>query len=267
MMFLHALTSWLRKRTPEVKTPTPPSTRLQLEQLEDRIVPQNFTFTYVNAAVQITPGFPNVTETVTATVTNRAGFNPDTGQTIPAGAFGNPTSGIVLFFLNGQVRSANLNANSQATATFQIPTLAFFAGQKLDVYYNGTDNLANQDFWGAQTFRAPLYTNFDNLLLPSRLTFATLTQQQVDAFEINSAQNRNLNQQDGLPPAAFPTLLRPDYTANGETNTVGNNLITFNYVDPGVINTVQVLGFQLPGIFAIPLGAFNGLTSSSSSSS
>jgi hypothetical protein len=60
--------------------------------------------------------------------------------------------------------------------------------------------------------------------------------------------------------------LRPFYTVNGETDSLGNNLFAFNYVDPGVINTVNVLGFQLPGIFALQLGAFNGLTSSSSSS-
>jgi len=269
MMFLDSLTSWLRKRTPAVKTPKSPSTRLRLEQLEDRIVPAFTTGTYVNPTVQITPGF-TVTETVTATVTTFPSFSMN-GQIIPvpAGAF-NPTSGNVLFILNNQVRSAPLNANGQASATFQVPLLAFFTTQRLDVVYNGFTDQANQNVWmQSNSFVAPLYTNFDNLLLPGTLTFAQLTPQQVYAFEINSFQNRNplpfpAPPPDNIPPS-FPTLLRPFYTANGETNNLG--LFAFNYVDPGTINTVTAFGVQLPGIFAIQLGAYNGLTSSSSSSS
>jgi hypothetical protein len=260
MMFLNSLTSWLRKRTPAVKTPKPPSTRLRLEVLEDRIALAFDTATYVNPTVQITPGF-TVTETVTATVTNFPGFNRNTGQItpIPAGAF-NPTSGIVLFILNNQVKSATLNANGQATATFQIPILAFFASQELDVYYNGSADLAKNNFWEPQTFRTPLYTNFDNLLLPGILTFAQLTPQQVNAFEINEFQNPNPNPSpDNLPPFALPTTLRPFYTVNGETDSLG--LFAFNYVDPGVINTVTAFGMQFPGFVALQLGAYKGLTS------
>ncbi|HEY7311911.1 MAG TPA: hypothetical protein VH643_21285 [Gemmataceae bacterium] len=275
MMFLNSLTSWLRKRTPAVKTPKPPSTRLQLEELEDRIVPTFDVATYVNPTVQITPGF-TVTERVTATVTTFPGLVGNmpflqppglpngTITPIPAGAF-NPTSGNVLFILNNQVQSATLNANSQATATFQVPLLAFLAGQELDVYYNGSADLANQNFWEPFTFRAPLYLNFDNLLLPGTLTFAQLTAQQQYTFEINSFQNPNLNRQGDLPPSAFPTTLRPFNNVNGETDSLG--LFAFNYGTQGAINTVNVLGFQLPGSFALQLGAFNGLTSSSSSSS
>ena len=260
MMFLNSLTSWLRKRTPAVKTPQPPATRLRLEELEDRIVPQFTAATYVNPTVRITPGF-TVTETVTATVRTFPAFLNGQITPIPAGAF-NPTSGIVLFTLDNQVRSATLNANGQATATFQIPLLAFFTAQKLDVYYNGFIDQAN-DQWLPRTARTSLYTNFDNLLLPGTLTFAQLTPQQVYASDINFFQNMNSNP----PPQSFPTTFAPNspfYTVNGETDSLGNNLFSFNYVDPGVINTVNVLGFQLPGIFALQLGAFNGLTSSSS---
>jgi hypothetical protein len=240
MMFLNSLASWLRKRTPAVKTPKSPSTRLRLEELEDRIVPAFTTPTYVNPTVQITPGF-TVTERVTATVTTFPSFDSTTGQITPppAGAF-NPTSGIVLFILNNQVQSATLNANGQATATFQVPLLAFFASQQLlDVFYNGSADMANQNFWLSNTFRAPLYTNFDNLLLPGNLTFPQLTPQQVSTGSLG--------------------------TTNGETNNLG--LFAFNYVDPGTINTVTAFGVQFPGILALQLGAFNGLTSPSSSSS
>jgi hypothetical protein len=239
MMFLNSLTSWLRKRTPAVKTPKPPATRLRLEELEDRIVPQFTAATYANPTVQITPGFM-VTETVTATVTTFPGFSNGQITPIPAEAF-NPTSGTVFFILNNQQRSAPLNANGQATATFQIPLLAFFSSQILDVFYNGTSD-ASGNQWEGNTFRGSLYTNFDNLLLPGTLTFPQLTPQQVYM----------------TPPAQLSSL-------NGETDNLG--LFAFNYVDPGTINTVTAFGIQFPGSVALQLGAFNGLTSSSSSSS
>jgi hypothetical protein len=260
MMFLNSLNSRLRKRTPAVKTPKPPSARLRLEELEDRYVPSFTTNVYVNPTVQIIPG-SIVTETVTATVTNFPGFNMRTGQItpVPAGA-SNPTSGIVLFTLNNQVKSATLNANGQASATFQVPILAFLASQNLDVYYNGSADLANNDFWMQSTSRTWLYTNFDNLILPGTLTFAQLTPEQVHAFEINLFQNRNPNAPPGgEDPQSLPTILRPDLTANGETDTLGNGLIAFNYGDPGTIQSVVALGISLPPSFAFQLGAYKGL--------
>jgi hypothetical protein len=233
MTFLDSLTGWLRKRTPAVKTPQSPSTQLRLEELEVRLVPQFTAATYVNPTVQITPGF-TVTETVTATVTTFPGFSNGQITPIPAGAF-NPTSGTVFFILNNQQRSAPLNANGQATATFQIPLLAFFSSQILDVFYNGTSD-ASGNVWEGQTFRGALYTNFDNLLLPGTLTFTPLTPQQVYT----------------TPNVQISTL-------NGVTNTIGS--FAFNYVDPGVINTVTAFGFQFPGFVALQLGAYKGLTS------
>jgi hypothetical protein len=229
--------------------PTPEGRRVRprLEALEDRVVPAFVTDVYVNPTVQITPGF-TVTETVTATVTPFPGFDMNTGQItpVPAGAF-NPTNGTVLFFLNGQVKSATLNASSQASATFQIPLLAFLAGQKLDVFYTGFTDQANNDQWLGRTSRTSIYTNFDNLLLPGTITFAQLTPEQVHAFEINTFPNRT------------PTTLRPDLTANGETDTLGNNLLAFNYVEPGVIQSITALGMTLPASFAFQLGAYKGL--------
>jgi hypothetical protein len=229
--------------------------RPRLEVLEDRVVPANITSeVYVNPTVQITPGF-TVTETVTAKVTTFPGFDMATGQItpVPAGAV-NPTNGTVLFFLNGQVKSATLNASSQATATFQIPLLASLAGQKLDVYYNGFIDQAN-DQWLPRTARTSLYTNFDNLLLPGTLTFPQLTPQQFWAFEINQFQNPSPNS----PTGSNPTTLRPDLTTNGETDTLGNNLLAFNYVEPGVIQSITALGMTLPSSLAFQLGAYKGL--------
>ena len=237
--------------------PTPEGRRVRprLEVLEDRVVPAcGVTDVYVNPSVQITPGF-TVTETVTATVTPFPGFDQNTGQItpIPAGAV-SPTNGTVLFFLNGQVKSATLNASSQASATFQIPILALLAGQKLDVFYTGFNDQANNDEWLPRTSRTSIYTNFDNLLLPGTLTFPQLTPQQFWAFEINQFQNPSPNS----PTGSNPTTLRPDLTANGETDTLGNNLLAFNYVEPGVIQSITALGMTLPSSFAFQLGAYKG---------
>jgi hypothetical protein len=255
---------WFPRR---VLRPTPEGRRVRprLEALEDRIVPAFVTDVYINPTVQITPGF-TVTETVTAKVTTFPGFDRNTGQItpVPAGAF-NPTNGTVLFFLNGQVKTATLNTNSQATATFQVPLLALLVGQKLDVYYNGFADQANDNFWLARTARTSIYTNFDNLLLPGTITFGQLTPQQVHAFEISQFQNQNPNPPpQGLDPQSFPTTLRPDLTANGETDTLGNNLLAFNYVEPGMIQSVTALGMTLPSSFAFQLGAFKGLQSNAS---
>jgi hypothetical protein len=286
MMFLHALTDLLRKRF-VAKTPQAhPTDRLQLEGLEERVVPSGFfyTETYTNATVQITPGLM-MTEKVTASVTPFPSldfaFSPNATvivTPIPAGAT-IPTSGTVLFNLNNQTQSATLNANGQATVTFQVPLLAFLAGQTLTASFQGTSNSTGGD-WGDSTFVAPLYMNFDNLILPSILTFGQLTPQQVYAEMISTVLTPPPPIESppppatppsppgvGVPPKPFgpPIVLNPYYTAQAETDNLG--LFAFNYVDPGTINTVTVLGIQFPGIFALNLGAFNGLTSSSSSSS
>jgi len=284
MMFLHALTNLLRKRF-VAKTPqTRPTNRLKLVELEDRVVPSAFfyTETYTNATVQISPGIM-MTEKVTASVTPFPSvdfsFSPSGTvivTPIPTGAT-IPTSGTVLFNLDNQTQSATLNANGQATATFQVPLLAFLAGQTLTASFQGTSNSTGGD-WGDSTFVAPLYMNFDNLILPSTLTFGQLTPQQVYAEMISTALNPPSPIESPPPPATPPsppgvgpspfgppTVLNPYYTAQAETDSFG--LFGFNYLDPGTISTVTVLGLQLPGIFALNLGAFNGLTSSSSSSS
>ncbi|GEM_PF-3029024 len=254
-MFLHSLTHWLRKRS-QVKSPQPrPSTRLRLEQLEDRVVPSFTTNTYTNATVQITPGF-TVTEKVTVTVTPFQGFDSSTGQItpIPAGATA-PTSGTVLFNLNDQMQSATLNSSGQATATFQVPLLAFLAGQGMIVQYLGTTD-SSGDVWEGSTFLAPLYKNWDNVLFAGMLTFNQLTPQQVYAQEISAFQN----------PSGTPTTLSPGNTAQGEQDTITTPIgpVTFNYIDPGTIDTITALGREWPGILAIQLNAYAGISLSSS---
>ncbi len=256
MMFLHKLTDWLRKR-PEVKTSkTRSSARLRLEELEDRVVPSFTTATYTDATVQITPGL-TVTETVTVKVTPFQGFDSSTGQItpIPTGATA-PTNGTVLFDLNGQMQSATLNSNGQATATFQVPLLAFLTSQFLEAQYLGSSN-STGDVWQESTFFAPLYKNWTNVLTAGTLTFNQLTPQQVYAEEISVFQN----------PSGMPTTLVPSHTAQGEKDTIATPVgpVTFNYVDPGTIDTISALGMQFPGILALQLGAYNGIPPLSSS--
>lgn len=263
MMLLNSLTNWFRQRILEETPPSRPNARLRLEELEDRLVPSfvGTANTYTNASVQITPNVSrlSVTETVTATVTTIPFTNTTTGMTtpVPSGAGNNATGGTVLFNLNNQQASANLNSNGQATATFTVPLLAFLTSQTLELSYQGFAPDSSSSY-NSSSFLAPLYLNFDNLMFSSMLTFNQLTpQQQAGTFTTTGG------------PSGFgvQTSLPSFYTAQGETNSLLNGLIKFNYVDPGTIDTVSVLGFNLPGIFAFELGAYNGLSSLSSSSS
>jgi len=258
MLFLDALTHLLRKRSHAKTAQTRTSTPLRLEVLEDRVTP-SFTgvaWTYTNATVNIAPSLAtfSVTETVTANVTTVPFLNPTTGITspVPAGA-GTPT-GTVQFNLNNQTQTASLNANGQATATFTLPVLSLLSSQALQVSYQGTTNAAVGRFAGS-TFLAPLYENYNNVLLPATLTFGQLTPPQEFA-------NVTFSTTSAATPTTLPQVF---YTAQGEKDQVG--FFTYNYSDPGIINTVSVLGFQLPGLFAFATGAYNGLTTGSSSSS
>jgi hypothetical protein len=214
-----------------------PSTRLCLEELESRLTPSSVG-TYTNAVVQVTPNFLSgtVTETITATVTNATVFNPFTGVTTPPGT-GTPT-GTVLVNLNNQQQSAALNSNGQATISFTLPLVTVLTSQHLTIDYEGSGTNPG-DF---SEFTAPLYMNFDNLILPATLTFGQLSPQQVQPT-VSGGQ---------------VTALRLQNTAQGMTENYG--LFTFQYVDPGVISNVQIFGFTLPGSFAAALDAYAGFT-------
>ena len=95
----------------------------------------------------------------------------------------------------------------------------------------------------ASLFFGPLYKNFDNVLLAKTLTFNQLTPQQVYAQEISELQN----------PSGLPTTAYLNYTAQGEADSIGGGVVTFNYIDPGTINTLTAFGMQLPGSFALQL--------------
>ena len=140
---------------------------------------------------------------------------------------------MVLFNLNNQQQSANVNSNGQATATFTLPLLTLFTSQTLKASYQGVT--VGTDIFESSQFLAPLYTNFDNLIFVATLTFGTLSQQQ----------------QTGNPTTG--TL--PSFnTAQGESNNMG--ILNFHYDDPGTITTFEAFGFTFPGSLAFKVGAF-----------
>lgn len=220
---------------------TPPSTRPCLEELESRVTPTPFSGTYTNAVVQVTPNFlaGTVTETVTANVTNAPTFDSISGVTTPVPPGAVTPSGTILFNLNNHQQQAQLNSNGQATASFTLPIFAVLTSQQLSVEYEGGPNSE------PSAFNAPLYMNFDNLLLPATLTFGQLSPQQLTP---------SFNTTTGAL-----TSLPPFNTAQGETDSMG--LLRFGYTDPGVISSVDALGIDLPGMFAAALGAYGPLFS------
>jgi hypothetical protein len=239
MALLHLLTGFLRKRS-HAQTPRPrPSTRLRLEHLEDRLTPSTVS-TYTNATVQITPNMANLTatETITANVTPFPTYNPSTGQTTPVPSGAGTPVGAVQFNLNNQLKTATLNANGQASATFTMPLLSILTGQAVQAAYTGGASGSNT--YILSVFDGPLYLNANNLILPSTLTFGQLTPQQ------------------SYISVSTSTFHLPSFsTAQGETEDFG--LFSYNYVDPGVIISMKAFGQTLPGYFALALDAYSGI--------
>lgn len=228
------------RSTPRMSGPRP-STRLRLEELEDRLTPSPvFAATATNASVQVTPNLAagTVTEQVTVSVTTAPQFNQSTGQNIPVPAGAGTPSGKVFVNLNNQQQNATLDSKGDATFTFTLPILSVLSSQSLSVEYTGSFSSSTNDY-GFSSFNAPLLMNYDNLFLPATLTFGQLTPQQ-QASAVSSS-----GQQVGLPPFN---------TGQGETDNFG--LFSYQYGDPGVISNVDVFGFQLPGMVAMELGAY-----------
>lgn len=240
------LTDFFRKQSQTKALQTRPSTRLRLEELEDRLTPSfvGTAFTYTNATIQITPNLRSlsITETVTATVTTVPAVDPTTGQITPVPAGAGAPSGTVLFSLNNELQSATLNANGQATATFTVPMRSphylteWYASHVLSVQYEGSSSDSGT-YSPGPLFIAPFYTNFINAFLPATLTFGQLTPQQVTG---------NLNTSTGQV-TPLPTF----NTAQGETDDFG--LFAYQYVDPGIINSMTIGSLTLPGSFAYAL--------------
>lgn len=206
--------------------------RPALESLEDRITPTSPFETYINASVQIIPNLSNftVTEKVTANV-NYLLSGPLPKLSAP-----------VTFLLNNQQQSAYLNSNGQATVTYTLPLATLLTSQILQVayppHYNGNPNMPFDTL--GSVFLAPLYTNFDNLFLPSTLTFGTLTEGTGGQMEAHNLPN-------SFVLSSFNTI-------QGETDDMGP--LSFAYSDPGIITSFNVFGFTLPGFLALAVGAY-----------
>lgn len=241
-MFCNILNLVCRGKIQSASTRPRSSSPPRIEELEPRLTPSSSGLydqtppytTVTNASVQIIPNLSSmtVTEKVTATVSNAPEWGGSNWLAVPPGT-PNP-NGNVHFNLNNQQQTVALDNNSQATATFTMPMLGFIAPQELTVQYlGGYENPSGTLAYRPSYFNSPLYMNFDNVLLPADLTFTPLSSQQTSIGYGN----------------------RPPYTSvNGETDNFG--LFSFQYADPGFIESVQILGLQLPGIFAVELGAF-----------
>jgi hypothetical protein len=224
----------------------------RIEELESRLAPSvNPPWppppiaTVTNASVLIIPNLSSltVTEVVTATVSNDPSVPPGTPP--PPGARG----GVVRINLNNQQTDyLHLNGNGQATATFTMPLFVFMAGQELTVQYYGESRAPSGGYLhNPSYFNSPLYVNFDNFLLPAILTFTPLSSTQMSSDGIWPPYRGFLGATD-WPPST---------SVNGETDYFG--LFGFQYADPGFIISTQILGQQLPGIFAAALGAYDGI--------
>lgn len=204
----------------------PARSSLSLEELESRFTPTGVNiYTDIVPSVQIIPNFFNftLTEKVTANVT-----------TITSGPRGNLAGASLDFSLNNQQQTATVDSSGHATATFTMSMLALFTGQTLTVHTSGTTIPPPRPtdawyFYHSSTVTAPLYLNFDNLLFPAALSFNSLVQQ----------------------PTNDSGVLK---TTQGEMDDFG--LFSFQYVDPGLIASVQFFGMELPGFFAAALGAY-----------
>lgn len=233
------------------------STRPRLEELESRLTPSSMGAgppgspydTVTNANVLIVPNLSNltVTETVIATVSNAPSVPPGTRT---PGAFAAIRGGGILHInLNNQQQDAKLNSDSQATVTFTLPLFVFMAGQELTVQYPaGLASPSGVVLYNASYFNSPLYVNYDNFLFPALLTFTPLSPDQMSAYP-------GMGYWPPYSPFGNGETAWPPYTSvSGETDNFG--AFSFQYADPGVITSIQALGFQLPGIFAAGLGAY-----------
>jgi hypothetical protein len=249
MLFLNSLSDWFRKRNSAEKTPDRPNGELRLEQLEDRLVPATpfQTETLIVPTINITPGF-TVTEQISLQVIPFGTYNPSTGVTTPPPTTTPQPGGAITVILNNLQQTATLNSSGQATFTFQVPLLAFLTSQTLEAenaFF--TDSSGDQYF--SSTFLAPIYKNWDNVLVPSSISFVQPTPQQL------------------TNPVLSSLSLTPFNSVAGETNSILGGLVKFNYVDPGNIQNISALGLQLPALpLALQLGAFNGIAPPSSSS-
>ncbi|HTU90484.1 MAG TPA: hypothetical protein VMF69_10455 [Gemmataceae bacterium] len=134
------------------------------------------------------------------------------------------TNGNVAFNVNNQTGTAALNGNGQATFSVTLPLFAVATNQTLQVSYQGGTNGSNT--YNSSVFLAPVYLNLDNEFFPAKVTYGTPTN--ATSFQSSGGET------DALSYFGFP--------------------ITFNYADPGSIQTINWGAFTLPGAYSIFFG-------------
>lgn len=240
MRFLNSLTNRLRKRTLVKTHPPRPTTRLRLEELEDRAVPTTYVNTYPNVSITISPGI-EVVERVTVSVVPFGVYNELNGQTTQPPTSAPPPGGRVQVNLNNMQQSASLNQNGKATFTFEMFWPQLLTSQTLMVDYGGFTS-GNINWTGtSQTF--PIYKNYANEAFFGLSSLITYKEPEpVDLWT----------------PVGLPSM----GTVAGEKDQLifpgGGNAFAFNYNSQGAIKSVQFGNepTEFPAAFALFLHAY-----------
>ena len=134
------------------------------------------------------------------------------------------TSGTVALNVNNQMSSAGLNGNGQAAFSVALPLFAVANNQTLQANYQGAT--VGSDTFSGSVFLSPVYLNVMTQLFPAQITFGT------------------------------PTSTVSFQSSGGETDDVSifGFHLKFNYIDPGRISTINLLGFTFPGSFSTAFG-------------
>ena len=166
----------------------------------------------------------NVAISITPNFLARTAIETITATVTQQGTTTPVTSGIVALNVNNQMTSAGLNGNGQAAFSVALPLFAVANNQTLQANYQGAT--IGPDTLSGSVFLAPVYLNVWNASFPAQITFGT------------------------------PTSTVSFQSSGGETDDVSifGFHLKFNYIDPGRISTINLLGFTFPGSFSTAFG-------------
>jgi hypothetical protein len=166
----------------------------------------------------------NVAISITPNFLSRTAIETITATVTQQGTATPVSNGSIAFNVNNQMASAGLNSNGQATFSVTLPLFAVANNQTLQANFQGAT--VGSDTFSGSVFLSPVYLNVWNASFPAQITFGT--------------------------PASTTSF----QSSGGETDDVSifGFHLKFNYVDPGRVNTINLLGFTFPGSFSAAFG-------------